>query len=77
LNSKDSLRIRFAADPEVVDQKHFKLSLYGDFVPNPPAPPADDLDTSGINDGINAEVENAIKNGVAESPEAKDLEKAP
>jgi hypothetical protein len=51
--------------------------LFGDFVPNPPAPPADEIDTDAINNGINAEVESAIKNGVADSEEAKDLEKAP
>jgi hypothetical protein len=51
--------------------------LFGDFVPNPPAPPAEKVDPAALAAGVSTQVETAISNGVKESKEAKELEKSP
>jgi len=57
INTKESLRIRFSSDPKVLDQTHFQLKLFADFIPTPPpTTAAGPIDTSGANKALDQEV---------------------
>lgn len=68
INSKESLRIRFSSDPKVIDQTHFQLKLFADFIPTPPTTPAaGPIDTSAANKALDQDVQTALLNDITKS----------